>query len=726
MDKNAIYTAKKHLIAKDLGGALQALQPLLTDTTYSSLHERITQIGEDYKLMLDYMRQGYNDPSRDEVYVTLLRKLDRTTNEATRLIRTRKDLRISSYASRAAATPPHYPTLSQQLNDFVSDVALLSLEEGDTTERSQSLYQSHHQLMSRLFEHICFSGQWHADDQSFYEETILSPTTDIVDAALLVSAITLSSITYFDVRKYTTLAHIYQQSHEEVLRQRALVGWALTTTRTHFLYSEVKPLVEQMTSDRKCARQLLELQTQLFFCINAERDKDEIQRNIMPNLMKNNGFDITRNGIVEKDEDPMQDILDPESSDRSMEELERSFHRMAEMQRSGSDIYFGGFSQMKRYPFFYTLSNWFCPFYESHPGLVDTISKLKTTEMIDALFANGNFCDSDKYSFALALASVIERLPTNIKSAIEEGTVSLDELTGNESSLTAATIRLLYLQDLYRFFRLCDQRICFFNPFGGDANQNALLLTNDILRESISDDAILSFGNFLLKHGHIAPLQRFLDRTRQLDTPRFTILKAYCAIQQGQFDDACDLFEQASAITPDDKRCLGGLARAAMLAERYEVAERAYARLYQQNPEKHSYALNHSLALIKCGKAEEATQTLYKLSFEHPDDSDITRVLAWALLACHKPVQAQKEYERLQSTGNAKSEDLLNQGYCHWATRQISEALILFERYMQSPHDSAVSLGKEFQKDKAILLANGISEYEIQMMCDLMSRSPQE
>ena len=100
-----------------------------------------------------------------------------------------------------------------------------------------------------------------------------------------------------------------------VVRQRAIVGWAMTTTRTHSLYPEVKDVVTEMLSNKDTAHLLLELQTQIYFCMNAEKDNAEITRDIMPNLMKNKGFDITRNGIIEKEDDAMQDILDPESSD---------------------------------------------------------------------------------------------------------------------------------------------------------------------------------------------------------------------------------------------------------------------------------------------------------------------------------------------------------------------------------------------------------------------------
>ena len=51
-----------------------------------------------------------------------------------------------------------------------------------------------------------------------------------------------------------------------------------------------------------------------------------------------------------------------------MEKLEASMKRMNDMQRQGSDVYFGGFSQMKRFPFFSVVANWFMPFYLHHPA----------------------------------------------------------------------------------------------------------------------------------------------------------------------------------------------------------------------------------------------------------------------------------------------------------------------------------------------------------------------
>lgn len=718
MDKTALYNTKKSLIAKDLGQALASIQPLLSQREYLSVHERIRKISDDYQYMLTYMRQGYPDPSRSEVYLSLLRRLDRVANEASLIMRALKDGRTGDFLSKATHEAMPFAAIEEQLEDFVSETALLGLTEEGAEERSRSLYKSHHEMMSALFERVCFARQWHGDDEEFFCRLILSPTIDSTDAALLVSAITLSSITYFDIHKYKALAKIYRETTEETIRQRALVGWALTTTRTHELYPEAGQLVEEMTHDAETSRQLLELQTQLFFCINAERDQAEISRDIMPNLMKNKGFDITRHGIVEKEDDPMQDILDPEASDRAMEELERSFERMSEMQRNGSDIYFGGFKQMKRYSFFYTLSNWFCPFQSSHPGLEGSQAKLKGNKFLDMLMTNGPFCDSDKYSFALALATVIDRIPENMRSALNDG-ATLGPSMPAEQLHSPSNIRLMYLQDLYRFFRLSDFRTCFYNPFGGDDSLNALFICHDILRTHIAESDVLRLGNFLLKRGHFTALERLLTRSGIGQSAQRDVLAGFCSLHQGDAQEAEKHFAQAVEAEPHSKRALAGYGRAAMMTGNFTAAESAYSQLSLISPDNRTYALYHAITLIRNGKTAEATPLLYKLNYEHPDDADITRVLAWCLLASQKPTQAQKEYEQLIASGKAKAEDQLNMGYCHWVTGNIAQAIDCFRKYMETA-DKEANIAEELEKDKDTLKANGIEECELHMMADLL------
>ena len=721
MDKTAIYKSKKSLILQNLGQALHDIAPLLSDPTYSVYHERISSIKSDYELMLSYMRQGYADPSRDQVYRSLLRRLDIILNEANFKRRCANNTKLNNFVSKGSHFHVTPQVITKTLEGYVSDLALSGLQIYQQGEDEKEIHLKHHTFISHLFEQICFSGQWRRGDGVYYEELILSPTIDTKDACVLVSAITLSSITYFDIFKYLLLAHVYQKSTKESVRQRALVGWALTTTRTHAIYDEVKEVVEAMTNDENTTQQLLELQTQMFFCLSAERDQAKITRDIMPNLMKNKGFDITKDGIVEKEDDPMQDILDPGASDRAMEELEESFHRMMEMQRNGSDIYFGGFSQMKRYPFFYTLSNWFCPYYPSHPGITETRKKFPDDHFLTILGKNGPFCDSDKYSFALAISTIIDKMPENMRSLLNEGT-AFGPMASDDVINTPANIRLMYLQDLYRFFRLCDNKDFFYNPFGGEDGCNAIFMSYDIIKDSIHTDVLGRIGNIMLKRGEYTSLGHLLQSiSPERQTPQLLLLQGFYHMHMGHYEKAIFYFQNNLESTPDNKRALSGLGRCAMHCGQYDLAESSYSRLLQQSSDNSNNILNLSIAMLNNGKSSEACSSLYKLSYENPDDPKVTRVLAWCLLSCNKPEQALKQYQRLFDGGESIIEDRLNASYCYWILGNLHQALSLMNEYrsFMNSEEMADNLEKSIMKDMDVLMRNGLSRYEILMMIDM-------
>lgn len=74
-----------------------------------------------------------------------------------------------------------------------------------------------------------------------------------------------------------------------------------------------------------------------------------------------------------------------------MERAEESMQRMMEMQKQGADIYFGGFSQMKRFPFFSSVSNWFVPFSKQNPDMEEALDKLGDTKLVDTMLGAGPF-----------------------------------------------------------------------------------------------------------------------------------------------------------------------------------------------------------------------------------------------------------------------------------------------------------------------------------------------
>ena len=102
-------------------------------------------------------------------------------------------------------------------------------------------------------------------------------------------------------------------------------------------------MMAKLCSDEATREQLAELQMQLVYCMQTEEDQNTIQKEIIPDLMNGSRMRMTREGLVEMDEDTLDDILHPEASELAMEQMEQSLHRMVDMQKQCADINFGGF-----------------------------------------------------------------------------------------------------------------------------------------------------------------------------------------------------------------------------------------------------------------------------------------------------------------------------------------------------------------------------------------------
>ena len=360
-------------------------------------------------------------------------------------------------SARQTGRPMNLEAIRQEMENFVSEVAMLELEPEHTRkEKSQALYKAHQQQMNQLFNYLLTSNVWSDSTGHAMEELLSSPTIDSNDQQLLVSAVTLSLMNRFDIAKFRTLVGVYSSSADEHVRQRALVGWVLgIDDDMEFVYPEQRELVEKMLKSKRVCAELTELQIQMIYTMDAEQDTNTINREIMPDILNNQAFRVTKNGIEEVEDNPLEDVLHPDAAEQRMEKLEQSFQRMIDMQRKGSDIFFGGFSQTKRFPFFYDISNWFVPFFMQHPDIAQFVDRHESNRFLETILSKGPFCNSDKYSFLIAFQQVINQLPESMRKAMKHGEANMAEMEEDRNEQqTPAYIRRNYLMDLYRFFRI--------------------------------------------------------------------------------------------------------------------------------------------------------------------------------------------------------------------------------------------------------------------------------
>lgn len=710
------------LMDKRLSNAIEILEQLYVQRPSLMGHGEFEAIKTDYQLMVDFMGRGFSDSHRESLYSSLLQRLYRVTADLEISWRCRN---VSAYVNSFRVID-HLNTshdfIRTVLEAFVSDIAMLSLQPEETREqKTAELYERHHSFMNRLFNALWTSCQWTDDDCTFYTELLLSPTVVSTDQQVIVSAISLGAMNQFDINKLKTLVNVYQKATDEHVRQRALVGWVLSVFEGMDIFPEQDAIVRKLCENPAITKELLTLQIQFFYSKDAEKDNDKIQRDIMPDIMRNSNLTIGRLGIMEKEEDTIESILHQDADEKRMEQLEEKVRKMMDMQKQGSDIYFGGFSQMKRFPFFSDMVNWFTPFYLNHPALRSVINKLGDTKFLNTLMERSNFCESDRYSFAFALEQVISQLPSDIKEVMGSD-VALGPLAESDDREDAISIRRTYLQDLYRFFRLYPTAKDFINPFEDNGKSDFVADTFFFTYKSFMgtglDDVKLRLALHLYKHKQMMELAELLT-TFQSDDPRYAILMGYTNIDMGKAEFAYQFFDYALKAEPDNQWALKGKARAALDNEDYITAEEVYSKLLKLKPNHKTYTMNRCVALLKLGRTSEVREELFRLDYQYPDDMNVKRILAWAMLSDNSLDKASQLYDTLL-TSNPAHEDYLNAGYCQWAMGNIQKAVALFREWLAKSGKSAEQLLNEFRSDEETLSMYNISETDCFLMLSLV------
>ena len=715
---------------RQLGKSVTQLENHLFTFAQPQASSQLEAIKADYQLMSDYWQKGYDDPQREQLYDQLLRRMYVLTMNVSVRHYIRNSSYVTSIYNRARAAREEWSAVSlrRDMESYVSDTAMLELEPEHTRkQRQKEVYEGHQQLMAALFDYIWTSRMWTDGLTEAFEAMLLSPTIDTVDQQLMVSAITLSLLNFFDINKFRLLVDTYRQSSDDSVRQRALVGWAFSLNADAArLYSEINGMLKAVTDDERNRNELAELQMQVIYCLRAESDNRIIQSEIMPELMKNNNIRVTRNSIEEVEDDPMEDVLHPELSEQRMEKLEASMRRMADMQKQGSDIYFGGFSQMKRFPFFSTVANWFLPFYMQHPAVSGILDNVRGKKFLQSLLLNGPFCDSDKYSFLLAYQTAVSRMPASILDMMDRGEamVAGGEVTIEESA-TPAFKRRSYLQNLYRFFRVYPSRSEFVNPFDTVQHSRYLFFANSLFQHTQLEKKFSEVVSFLLKNKAYDAARKVLQNYREeARDAQFYLLNGTLLMRTHDKRNAgltaSANYARLLELEPDNERAWVGYARAMFEAGDYQTAFDYYHRLTLHHPSNRSYQLNESVCLSNLKQYEEALKTLYKLNYEAPEDANVNRVLAWTLTGAHKYDQAAKIYTTLLSADTPVADNLLNYAYCLWFSGSVSQAAATFRRYAQQDGITFDATKEFFGAESDFIRSHGISEVEIRLMIDLL------
>lgn len=717
-----LSSAINNLMDKRLDLAIEVLEQLYVQRPTLIGHSELEAVKNDYQLMVDYMERGFTDDKRASLYLSLLQRLYRVAADLEISWRCKNVIvyvdafRISDHLNTS------HDFIRSVLESFVSDVAMLSLlPEAERTEKAKDLYDRHQVFVNRLFNTLWTSCQWSDDDSEFYAGLMLSPMVDVVDQQLLVSAVTLGAMNQFDINKFKALTTVYQQSTDERVRQRALVGWVLSVFEGMDIFPEQDKIIRKLCENKDTIRELYALQIQFFYSQDTEKDNEKLQRDIMPYLVDGSNITIGRLGIVEKEEDSLENILNQDAEDKRMEQMEEKVRKMMEMQKQGSDIYFGGFRQMKRFPFFNDLANWFTPFYIDHPALRTTIERIGQPNILQTITNQGNFCESDKYSLAFAMESIINQIPGNIKEMMgSEGAFAPMGMTLDKSNPTY--ICRAYIQDLYRFFRLYRSSNELINPFIDNHKSSFVADTFFFVYKSFIgtglDEYKMRLALYLYKHKNMDKLVELMS-TFHVEDANYNILMGYINLYFGKPDVAYQIFNMVLQEDTENQWALKGMARAAMDCEDYDTAEHTYSQLLRLEPDNINYAVKRCVTLLKTERYAEAREELFRLDYQYPDNMNVKRVFAWTMLLDKSLDKASQLYDLILSDA-PMAEDYLNSGYCWWAKGNIGQAKNSFQAWITMTKGNKDRLLEEIRNDQKVLDLYGITEIDCLLMVNLI------
>ena len=465
------------------------------------------------------------------------------------------------------------------LEKFVSREAMLflnhDLSKEEQDQASARLYQEWEEYREKIFDRFVSSGYWNDEERAAVKDTILSPTVDSLTSQLLVSAITLSAATVFDMGKFTLLYDIYRLADDDEVKVRALLGWLLVSTNCgcYEQQPDFRSFAEQLTEDCKndsdLLAEIIKAQKMLAVTVFSEQKSIDYTNDIMASLSKRFLGDLKDKvaNLLEADED-MQNIFGIEDDEETSEESPiRSVDintdedgipnldvdmdsplSMDEMMDKGIDILLPQFKMLRDQTDFFThLYNWFMPFYLKNPHITEALGFVdEKRKFCKAFCSTARSCPADAYSLANLIVSHPNEIPENIVDCYDdpedEGDGSepadeeeiVNEFFKEPGEHRAKRIRINYIRNLLRFSKFYTAKDEIFNILDelDDDKPAYAVLAGPLFQDEFFDKYRMAIARYSFRREFPDLVEVMLEGV-PCDTLEMHFMKGWVCMQKG-------------------------------------------------------------------------------------------------------------------------------------------------------------------------------------------------
>ena len=591
------------------------------------------------------------------------------------------------------------------LEKFVSREAMLflnhDLSKEEQDQASVRLYQEWEEYREKIFDRFVSSGYWNDEERAVVKDTILSPTVDSLTSQLLVSAITLSAATVFDMGKFTLLYDIYRLADDDEVKVRALLGWLLVSMKSNSYeqHSDFRSFAEQLTEDCKNDPDLLadiiKAQKMLAVTVFSEQKSIDYTNDIMSSLSKRflgelknkvadlldadedmrNLFEIDEDEETSEEESPIRsvDFNTDEDGTHNLNVGIDSPLSMDEMMDKGIDILLPQFKMLRDQTEFFThLYNWFMPFYLKNPHITEALGFVdEKRKFCKAFCSTARSCPADAYSLANLIVSHPNEIPENIVDCYDDPE---DEGDGSETAdeeeivneffkepeeHRAKRIRINYIRNLLRFskfYKEKDELFTILDELDDDKPAYAVL-AGPLFQDEFFDKYRMAIARYSFRREFPDMVDVMLEGV-PCDTLEMHFMQGWVCMQKE--DDhslrmAVDHFKEMLKMQPDMKPvylqlgiCYRKLCQVDEYLENFDKLMEFKDSFSEE--ELFELKLEKLKFIVMNNRLEEAMPLAYELDYTHPESQMAGALLTQLLIKTggeHAEENFKKAHQRL-------------------------------------------------------------------------------
>ena len=724
------YKITRLLNDKRLSEAIENIYALMENLPIDDLKLDLQNIEMNYKLMLNYMSKGIDDPEREKVHSTLL------TEVCTIADKVRLNLLVpNSFAYYFEEKRRYNYDYSTSFEDIIKTLIESKnkfevKQESSTEENPYDLNVSlqHEEALNILFHQTWLNDFWNRNDAENFSMLLNNPDIMSIDKAVIVSAVTLSLMEHFDEKKILFLFDAYD--HEElIINQRAIVGIVFTIyyyCHRIPIYKEVSSRLKMLEDDPIFSKNMIIVQHQLLQSMETEKIEKKMSEEIIPAMLKNPTLKKKSDDSKNSPLNIIQDDMNPEWSNwMEKSGIEDKLREMSDLQAEGADVYMATFAQLKTYPFFREITNWFYPFTPKHSWIIKSYQNdtLKGNNNLSRSLVHSHlFCDSDKYSFCFTMSQMADTQKKMIAQQLSEQNEIMNEQIHEDQANKKTIISRSYINDLYRFHKIFYRRIDFLDPF----KQNIRLYLCDLV-DNIFDkkDTQLAIGDYLFRHEYYSEARILflkLEQKKDPDTLKEILQKlGYCMQKTQSYSNAIKYYSEAEIIDSENVWTLHHLAICYKAIYDYDEALKYYMKIADAKSSSIPVNVQIAFCLMKTYQYEKALNFYYKIEFLEEDapTTKVWKYIAWCSLLCNKLEKA-KDYSTKLLHKEYSSENYLLAGNICWVMGQRVQA---FNYYHQSLllYESFETFNDQFYKDsKDLLRVNLFKKDDVPLIHDIL------